>query len=239
MSRFNTGNPIGSNDPRDRDDNTKNLDELVNSKTKTNVPDRLGVPRKTWHGIESEFSAEQSARTSEFNADQTDRHSEFSADQSLRASQWQDFLLSQGFQDVGVYQGGLELIAYNQAFTHNGEGYRLATGVELPFITTGDFTADSPNFVKLQFITTTMLDDERQARVAGDANLQSQISGAAPLEASAFSPISWHGQVIQNSVAIPDNVNAWSFGPEMTIAAGHSVTIGENSHWTIANGEIQ
>lgn len=228
MSRFNTGNPIGSADPRDRDDNTKNLDELVNSKTKTNVPDRLGVPRKTWHGIESEFAAGQSDRDSEFNQNQTDR-----------AAEWQDFLLSQGFQDVGAYQVGLEITAYNQAFTHNGEGYRLATGVELPFITTGDFTADSPNFVKLQFITTTMLDDERQARVAGDASLQSQISGSAPLEASAFSPVSWHAQTVQNSLTIPDNVNAWSFGPTMTIAAGHTVTIGENSHWTIANGEVQ
>src|SRR5690554_560875 len=72
---------------------------------------------------------------------------------------------------------------------------------------------------------------------AGDANLQRQISETQPLEASAFSPISWHKQVVENSVDIPDNVNAWSFGPTMTIAQGQAVTIGNNSFWTIANGE--
>lgn len=59
------------------------------------------------------------------------------------------------------------------------------------------------------------------------------------LEASAFSEISWHGQVIQNSVSIPDNMNAWSFGPTMTIAPGQEVTIGKGSFWTIANGQVQ
>ncbi len=38
-----------------------------------------------------------------------------------------------------------------------------------------------------------------------DANLQAQISGGDPLEASAFSEISWHGQTVENSVTIPDN----------------------------------
>lgn len=76
-------------------------------------------------------------------------------------------------------------------------------------------------------------------RQAADANLQAQISSAAPLEASAFSPISWHDQSIQNSVAIPPNKNAWSFGPSMSITEGQVVTIGTDSSWTIANGEVQ
>lgn len=93
------------------------------------------------------------------------------------------------------------------------------------------------------------LDQERSARQsedlsiisnyqAADANLQSQISGGTPLEASAFSEISWHGQTVENSVTIPDNQNAWSFGPTMTIAVGQTVTVGSNSFWTIANGEV-
>lgn len=73
---------------------------------------------------------------------------------------------------------------------------------------------------------------------AADANLQSQISGGDPLEASAFSEISWHGQVVENSVTIPDNKNGWSFGPTMSVAAGQSVTIGTGSYWTIANGDV-
>lgn len=73
----------------------------------------------------------------------------------------------------------------------------------------------------------------------GDANLQEQLTGNVPLEASAFSPISWHDQSVDNSVAIPDNKNAWSFGPAMSVSAGQAVTIGSGSFWTIANGEIQ
>lgn len=94
------------------------------------------------------------------------------------------------------------------------------------------------------------LDIERSQRVsgdasltsgyqAGDANLQAQLTGEVPLEASAFSPISWHDQVVESSVTIPENKNAWSFGPTMVVAAGQSVTIGAGSFWTIANGEVQ
>lgn len=81
-------------------------------------------------------------------------------------------------------------------------------------------------------------DGEVSARTSADANLQAQISGGVPLEASAFSPISWHDQTIDNSVTIPANKNAWSFGPTMSISIGQTVTIGTDSFWTIANGEL-
>src|SRR5690606_35085408 len=71
-----------------------------------------------------------------------------------------------------------------------------------------------------------------------DANIQEQLSGNIPLEASAFSPISWHDQSVDNSVNIPVNKNAWSFGPTMTVSPVQTVTIGEGSFWTIANGEV-
>ena len=83
------------------------------------------------------------------------------------------------------------------------------------------------------------LDEEINARIAADVNLQNQLTGNVPLEASAFSPISWHDQSIDNSITIPDNKNAWSFGPTMTISVGQTVTIGAGSFWTIANGEVQ
>lgn len=54
MTTFNTGNPIGSKDPRDLYDNSENLDVFINDKTKTHEKDRLGVERRTWHGIEQE-----------------------------------------------------------------------------------------------------------------------------------------------------------------------------------------
>lgn len=84
----------------------------------------------------------------------------------------------------------------------------------------------------------TAINDEAKQRQDADANIQSQLTGNTPLEASAFSEISWHGQTVQNSVVIPPNKNAWSFGPTMTIAPGQSVTVGDNSSWTIANGEV-
>lgn len=80
------------------------------------------------------------------------------------------------------------------------------------------------------------LDSEIGSRVAADINLQEQLNGVNPPMGSAFSEISWHGQLIANSIAIPSNVNAWSFGPTMSIGVGQVVVIGEDSFWTIANG---
>lgn len=87
-------------------------------------------------------------------------------------------------------------------------------------------------------VRNSQLTDEVSARTAADENFQDQLTGNVPLEASAFSPISWHDQSIDNSVVIPDNKNAWSFGPTMTISPGQTVTIGTGSFWTIANGEL-
>lgn len=56
MSFYNTGNPVPSMDPRDLDDNAKVFDNLLDSSA-SSVPDRLGVPRKTWHQIEIDASA--------------------------------------------------------------------------------------------------------------------------------------------------------------------------------------
>ena len=83
------------------------------------------------------------------------------------------------------------------------------------------------------------LTDEIAARVSGDASLQAQLNGVNPPMGSAFSVISWHDQSVSNSINIPDNKNAWSFGPTLTIDAGQTVTIGAGSFWTIANGEVQ
>lgn len=49
---FNTRNPIPSGDLRDLDDNARNIDTWANDKTKLSHPDRFGVERYTWHGLE-------------------------------------------------------------------------------------------------------------------------------------------------------------------------------------------
>lgn len=218
---YNTGNPVPSRDPRDLVDNAENLDRAVNGYEST-WTDRLGRERKSWAGLEQEFDSSQIRREDEF----------------------QTFLLEQGYQELGSYENGPFVIEYlNQVFSYGDYLYRLSPSVPLPYTTQGNdeasWDAEKGNFVQVDFVTAQNLADERRARQEADANLQDQISGGAPLESSAFSPISWHGQTIQNSVNIPANVNAWSFGPTMTIAPGQSVTIGENSFWTIANGEVQ
>lgn len=50
MTTYNTGNPLGSSDPRDLYDNAENLDEAANSSADT-FQDRLGKSRLTWAGI--------------------------------------------------------------------------------------------------------------------------------------------------------------------------------------------
>ena len=68
MTTFNTGNPIGSTDSRDRLDNTENMDYLENSTTELTHADRLGTVRKTRHGMEAEHDAQISAHESEHDA---------------------------------------------------------------------------------------------------------------------------------------------------------------------------
>ncbi|VVN21519.1 hypothetical protein PS662_04393 [Pseudomonas fluorescens] len=57
--RFNTGNAVGddgSDDPRDLYDNSQIIDVWTTDRTKLSSPDRLGVPRKTWRGIEQQVT---------------------------------------------------------------------------------------------------------------------------------------------------------------------------------------
>ena len=51
----NTGNPIGSTSPKDLSDNARNLDYLSLGPNPS-YPDRKGVARKSWSGMESSLS---------------------------------------------------------------------------------------------------------------------------------------------------------------------------------------
>jgi len=62
---YNTGNAIASTSPEDLSDNARNLDYLVNGEN-ASYPDRKGVPRKSWKGMEGEFNADQSDRAEEY-----------------------------------------------------------------------------------------------------------------------------------------------------------------------------
>jgi hypothetical protein len=235
MTTYQTGNPIGSADPRDLYDNAQVIDDYANSGDATTT-DRLGASRRTLAGMESEFEADQSARSDEYAAGKAARDSEFEADQERREATFQQLLVEQGYQELGEYEAGIEITQYNQVVTVGNYLYRLSPSVALPYTTSGDWQADSGDFVQIDFVTASQLAQERLERQSADSSLQDQITEAAPIAAAERPLIQWHGQVIENSITIPDNVNAFTFGPSIEIADGQSVTVGDNSHWTIAEG---
>ncbi|AWB32388.1 hypothetical protein [Orrella marina] len=143
MSRNNTGNPIGSGDPRDREDNSKNLDEAVN-KSGSTWTDRFGVTRKTMAGQESEFNAAQSARAMAFSSEQSFRESQFDVAQIDRQLRFNAFIAASGYNGTGAggaiedYAAGITITEYNQIIRDSaGEFWRLTGSTPLPYTTTG------------------------------------------------------------------------------------------------------
>jgi|GEM_PF-2176127 len=55
MTTYNTGNPLGSAAAKDLYDNAQNFDHLSVDMVNEQWPDRFGVPRLTWHGMEVRY----------------------------------------------------------------------------------------------------------------------------------------------------------------------------------------
>lgn len=131
MTTYSTGNSIGSTDPRDLYDNAQNIDEWANSTEKLTHNDRLGVPRKTFHGMESQFNAAEADRSERFDT----------------------FLAGSAYYGTGVdgsiedYTSGIEVTEYNQVIRADGELWRLSAQVDLPYVTTGAGMPESGAFV--------------------------------------------------------------------------------------------
>lgn len=121
MTKYNTGNPVGSADPRDLYDNAENTDVWVLSKAKKMAPDRLGFQRKTWYGMESEFAA------------------------FIAAGGY----VGTGTEGaVENYAAGIEITGYNQIVRDAlGEFWRLSGPVALPYTTTGAGLPEGGAFV--------------------------------------------------------------------------------------------
>lgn len=118
---YNTGNALGSTDPRDLLDNASNLDDGMNSALPT-FTDRLGVSRDTWSGQEAAFDLSQAGREAEFQA----------------------FLVSSGFISLGNYAAGISVTAYNEYVAFSGFFYRPAAS-SIPFVTSGTWVGDDEN----------------------------------------------------------------------------------------------
>ncbi len=141
----NTGNPIGSTSSKDLTDNTKNLDLLVNGNNPF-YPDRNGVLRKSWKGMEGDFNAGQAHRESVFVTDQAKRDSHFSS-----------FLDASGYEAPVPYTSGITLVRPTQTITYLGNEYRAKS-----------------EFVPLE--TTSWVVDEQKLKLVGDESLRQEVA---------------------------------------------------------------
>lgn len=133
MTTYNTGNPIGSKDPRDLYDNSENLDTAVNDVANDTWNDRFGRSRKTMSGMERQFDVGETYRESMF---------------AYNQNRFNAFMASGGYQFLGDYEAGIEITEYNQIVRDsNGEFWRLSGQVELPYTTTGAEMPEGGNFV--------------------------------------------------------------------------------------------
>src|SRR5690554_498154 len=143
MTKYNTGNPVGSADPRDLYDNAENLDNFVNG-DQAAYNDRLGRPRRSWQSVEDQVNQQEA----EFNSDQSRRENEFQAAQDDREGVFNAYLVSAGYQFAGDYASGIEITQYNQVVRDtSGEFWRLSGSVTLPYTTTGAGLPEGGAFV--------------------------------------------------------------------------------------------
>ncbi|WP_447988342.1 hypothetical protein [Achromobacter spanius] len=85
-----------------------------------------------------------------------------------RTEEFQQFLLSSGYEDLGDYVPGIEITGRNQVFRRDGELWRASATLNLPYTTTGDWGVEGGNFVSV-----------------GDAALRQDLATASPGESGA------------------------------------------------------
>ena len=120
---YNTGNPVGSTDPRDLFDNAGIVDQYVNGPNPF-YPDRFGVQRLSLSGQRYNF------------------------DQSMTGwdAAFQAFLVSSGFEAPVSYAAGVTLERATQTFVRNNIQYRIKDPADLPYTLTGDWEMESGYF---------------------------------------------------------------------------------------------
>ncbi|MCY1407119.1 hypothetical protein D9M71_224070 [compost metagenome] len=141
---YNTGNALGSTDPRDLSDNAKIFDSFANGPA-AHYKDRFGVERKSIPGMIAEFDSAQAQRGTAFQGEQHDRDSAFDVAQSTRANEFATFLSSSGFETPADYAPGLSITRPTQTIRYLNELYR-AKVASLPFVTS-TWDADSPRLL--------------------------------------------------------------------------------------------
>lgn len=127
MTTYNTKNQVPSADARDRYDNSQVFDELMNGPAPS-TPDRLGVLRQSWRGMEQAFIGSEAERAAAFQA----------------------FLESSGWSNLGEYASGISIISHTQTVDYQGQPYQLKPSVPAsigaPYVTTGNWATEGVNF---------------------------------------------------------------------------------------------
>lgn len=132
MTKYATNNPIGSMDPKDLFDNAQNLDYALNEITQGIWKDRFGRNRKSFWGMEQDFSAQLLSQKQRFD----------------------NFIQSSGYEVIGEYASGpLTIDEYNQLIRYQNELWKLTAATNLPFTTSGNDAAswinDSTHFLSV------------------------------------------------------------------------------------------
>ncbi|HGH3375146.1 TPA: hypothetical protein ACJIK4_004727, partial [Kluyvera cryocrescens] len=132
MTKYATKNPLGSTSPYDLFDNAQNFDVAANSITGAIWKDRFGKDRKTYWGMEQQFSAQLLSQEQRFNL----------------------FIQNAGYQVIGDYvDGPMTITEYNQLIRYDNELWKLTAATDIPFTTTGNDAAswanDSVHFVSV------------------------------------------------------------------------------------------
>jgi hypothetical protein len=136
MTIYATLNPIGSTNPKDLIDNAQNIDYLILGPL-LSYPDRRGVNRLSWAGIEASFAAAQAQRADDFNAAQAQRAADYAASEANR-----------GYEAPVPYAASIALTRVTQLVQYNSELYKAKAGT-LPWTTTGVWATDSAKLVSV------------------------------------------------------------------------------------------
>lgn len=116
---YNTGNPLGSKDPRDLYDNATSFDLYVNGPDPM-YADRFGEQKLSIEGQQQAFESAQTGRDEQF----------------------QQALASIGLSPLGEYAAGITFTTRQQYITRADLAYKIATSTPLPFTLTGNWAAD-------------------------------------------------------------------------------------------------
>ena len=147
MTTYNTGNPIGSTDARDRLDNSENMDILENSTTKLTHPDRLGTLRKTRYGMEVQHDNQISAHKVEHDNQIAAHEVEHDAQMQVFESDFDGRLAGMAFTRVGSFTSGATLTDMRQVLiwevSQGGDGHEYGWTGSFPKVVAAGTTPET------------------------------------------------------------------------------------------------